>query len=578
MMNFEKTFAQVLSTPVSVPTQTPTTQGPSSSPQKVSTGADKFTNTKDLDHHHQQYESNFNFGLRCGHSKMQVHNAITKLGLKCDTTSLLAELIRSNITLEDESLRGEVYYSDEEDELLCDTDNNLDTSQYPAPHQQEDLRPIIIDGCNIAFNHGVRRQFSCKGIQLAVDWFRDRGHRDITVFIPLWRKDSKKTAADQEVLQTLEEEGILRYTPPKCYDDRFMLNLAAKTGGIVVSNDNFRDLVREKPEFQTIVNERLLMYIFAKDFFMPPDDPLGRYGPSLDTFLSKSSKGKQRECPYGRRCTYGPKCKYSHPDKRPSEHVMVAEKLRKQTAAISPSSAPSAASTPVSAKPLVSTKPAISVKPATPVSVSVSKPVCMPISTSADACLPVSTSLPTTLPVPVKPVTAKPVAVCTSTQTQPVCASTQTQPAMPKPLKLLFPISSSCLPPVPKPGKPLGAVKPVFNVSLTTTTSSPVNVSSPPGPVPAITTTTTSQTTKSVTVIVPVSTTSSVPAPAIKSTKPTTRRPRRSNGCHPPVCFIPPPLPPPQMFAPHPYYHRQLLQPPPPAYVQCMPPPSMYYL
>ncbi|CAG5865297.1 unnamed protein product, partial [Menidia menidia] len=37
--------------------------------------------------------------------------------------------------------------------------------------------------------HGNKEVFSCQGIQLAVDWFLERGHRDVTVFVPAWRKE-----------------------------------------------------------------------------------------------------------------------------------------------------------------------------------------------------------------------------------------------------------------------------------------------------------------------------------------------------------------------------------------------------
>lgn len=36
---------------------------------------------------------------------------------------------------------------------------------------------------------------------------------------------------------------------------------------------------------------------------MPPDDPLGRHGPSLDNFLRKkplTSEHKKQPCPYGK--------------------------------------------------------------------------------------------------------------------------------------------------------------------------------------------------------------------------------------------------------------------------------------
>lgn len=45
-----------------------------------------------------------------------------------------------------------------------------------------------------------------------------------------------------------------------------------------------------------MVEERILMYSFVNDHFMPPDDPLGRTGPTLDNFL----RGQPRKVS----CTY----------------------------------------------------------------------------------------------------------------------------------------------------------------------------------------------------------------------------------------------------------------------------------
>ncbi|KAK1336286.1 hypothetical protein QTO34_004091 [Cnephaeus nilssonii] len=52
-------------------------------------------------------------------------------------------------------------------------------------------------------NHGNKEVFSCRGIKLAVDWFLERGHRDITVFVPAWRKEQSRPDA----LITAEAEG-----------------------------------------------------------------------------------------------------------------------------------------------------------------------------------------------------------------------------------------------------------------------------------------------------------------------------------------------------------------------------------
>lgn len=117
-----------------------------------------------------------------------------------------------------------------------------------------------------------------------------------------------------------------------CYDDRYILKLASESDGIVVSNDNYRDLVNENPEFKKIVEERLLMFSFVNDRFMPPDDPLGRKGPSLDNFLRRKPRALayRNGCPYGKKCTYGNKCKYYHPERGNLPQRSVTERLVEQ--------------------------------------------------------------------------------------------------------------------------------------------------------------------------------------------------------------------------------------------------------
>jgi ribonuclease ZC3H12 len=200
----------------------------------------------------------------------------------------------------------------------------------------------VIDGSNVAMSHGNKEVFSCRGIAICVDWFKQRGHKDITVFVPKWRKESARPdnpIKEQDILNELEKERILVYTPSRsltngkrmvCYDDRYILKLAVENDGIVVSNDNYRDLLQENSDFKKVVEERILMYSFVNDRFMPPDDPLGHKGPTLDNFLKiQPKKIDQQICPYGakKKCTYGNKCKFYHPERGSQPHKSVAERL-----------------------------------------------------------------------------------------------------------------------------------------------------------------------------------------------------------------------------------------------------------
>ena len=100
-------------------------------------------------------------------------------------------------------------------------------------------------------------------------------------------------SSDPNLLKRLEQSGHLVLTPSwtvngsliSSYDDRYIVQYAASNGGIIVSNDNYRDIMHESTEMKKAVKERLLMYNFIYNTFILPNDPLGWHGPKLDRFL-----------------------------------------------------------------------------------------------------------------------------------------------------------------------------------------------------------------------------------------------------------------------------------------------------
>uniref|UniRef100_A0A0N5APE5 C3H1-type domain-containing protein n=1 Tax=Syphacia muris TaxID=451379 RepID=A0A0N5APE5_9BILA len=218
-------------------------------------------------------------------------------------------------------------------------------TQLPAKHVNVpmpiSLRSIVIDGSNIAMAHGRKEVFSCAGINECVQFFKRRGHTDILVFVPQFRRETARSdcpITDQHILEKLDREKILVWTPSRyisgrrivCHDDRYILKTAEEKDAVIVSNDEYRDLIKENPQYRKLVEQRLLMYTFVDGKFLPPDDPLGRRGPKLAQFLSKTPQLSSTQlCPYGRKCTYGNKCKYFHPERPNGLHVSVAERLIK---------------------------------------------------------------------------------------------------------------------------------------------------------------------------------------------------------------------------------------------------------
>lgn len=153
----------------------------------------------------------------------------------------------------------------------------------------EGLRPIVIDGSNIAFAHGVvTGSFSVKGIELVTEYFVNRGHKEVVAFLPQYRLKE-----NPEVLKKMEQKGRVVFTPSRragnlkisSYDDRMILDYATEKGAIVISRDNYRDIYEEDTKYKETIENHILMPTFVGNTLMFPPDPLGRFGPRLDDFL-----------------------------------------------------------------------------------------------------------------------------------------------------------------------------------------------------------------------------------------------------------------------------------------------------
>ncbi|XP_062291384.1 endoribonuclease ZC3H12A [Scomber scombrus] len=311
-----------------------------------------------------QLDSQLDFFHKLGYSTAQVQAVQKKYGPTMDTDKVLGELVRIGAGTE-VAKQGPVTMSVLVPRGDIRTPSPTLLMPVTSPQSREEisedkdaLRPIVIDGSNVAMSHGNKEVFSCLGIQLAVNFFLDRGHTQVTVFVPSWRKEQPRPdvpITDQHILRDLEKRKILVFTPSRrvagrrvvCNDDCFIVQLGYESDGIIVSNDMYRDLQGEKPEWKRFIEERLLMYSFVNDKFMPPDDPLGRHGPTLENFLRKIPKTQKKQpCPYGKKCTYGIKCKFHHPERAKQSNRLLADALRERH----PSTAqkqPSARSSPV---------------------------------------------------------------------------------------------------------------------------------------------------------------------------------------------------------------------------------------
>ena len=111
-------------------------------------------------------------------------------------------------------------------------------------HARKRLRPIVIDGQNVAVAHGKeiargfdsKLRFSARGIQIIVKYFVDRGHKkqEVVVWLPEILKDKldkkfKDFRDNKAIIEKLEEDGHIKYSEVRTlscgeirvsYDDR----------------------------------------------------------------------------------------------------------------------------------------------------------------------------------------------------------------------------------------------------------------------------------------------------------------------------------------------------------------------
>lgn len=247
-------------------------------------------------------------------------------------------------------------------------------------NDKSNLRPIIIDSEDVGCS-GNKQIFSLSRVKQVADFFEKKNHK-VYVIMSLKRKEqimmnnnssnllsqpsgsntnlaqvgtdssissqqsssttqntvnnnqpTQATTQDQIILQELDKKNLVHYTPYKrigCKSIMYnvesaMLQFAASKKAIIVSNNNFRRFLNQSDEYKQVIEERVLMYSFIDDTFMPAEDPLGKNGPSLNNFLRFEPFANQqymKRCPYKKKCTYGSKCKFWHPERGDQSNQM----------------------------------------------------------------------------------------------------------------------------------------------------------------------------------------------------------------------------------------------------------------
>ncbi|XP_044735920.1 NEDD4-binding protein 1-like [Chrysoperla carnea] len=209
---------------------------------------------------------------------------------------VISDFVQRIKQLEDQFIKHALLPQNEQN-----TQNNQTNSNYnpkfgsniynPKQVVKRGLRLIVIDGSNVAMGHSNGKYFSCEGLKICIDYFLKRGH-EVKAFVPQYRRQHHQSS-NPELLEHLAKCNLVIFTPSRQvngrliipYDDRYIVQCAAERGGVIVSNDNYRDLLAENPAWRETITKRLLMWTWCGDMIMFPIDPCGRGGPSLDSFL-----------------------------------------------------------------------------------------------------------------------------------------------------------------------------------------------------------------------------------------------------------------------------------------------------
>uniref|UniRef100_A0A1I8PJY4 RNase NYN domain-containing protein n=1 Tax=Stomoxys calcitrans TaxID=35570 RepID=A0A1I8PJY4_STOCA len=212
--------------------------------------------------------------------------------ITCAADKKLTKTLKANNRQKPPAAYSELFTAGEKKQLEVYNTNTYNPNAGEAITSKK--RPVIIDGSNVAFKHSLNKGFSVKGLKIAIEYFEKLGH-DVKAVIPQFRMNNNKST-DPAELDKLDKMGKIMQTPCKnlpgltstSYDDRMILQLAAEIDGVIVSNDNYRDLIHENPAFKKIIESRVIGYTWFNDIFMLPKDPYGKWGPSLDMILNRS--------------------------------------------------------------------------------------------------------------------------------------------------------------------------------------------------------------------------------------------------------------------------------------------------
>lgn len=129
-------------------------------------------------------------------------------------------------------------------------------SAQPAPEREQASNIVLVDGSNVA--HSIEGEPPHVANIIAVrDKLREEGFEPIIVADAALRHQID----DQARYEKLIEDGQVRQAPAGTDADYFILSFARELGAGIVSNDRFRDRIKQFPE----ARERVIRFMIVQD-------------------------------------------------------------------------------------------------------------------------------------------------------------------------------------------------------------------------------------------------------------------------------------------------------------------------
>eukprot|EP00002_Diphylleia_rotans_P020450 TRINITY_DN3967_c0_g1_i5.p1 TRINITY_DN3967_c0_g1~~TRINITY_DN3967_c0_g1_i5.p1 ORF type:complete len:539 (-),score=93.14 TRINITY_DN3967_c0_g1_i5:297-1913(-) len=155
--------------------------------------------------------------------------------------------------------------------LVPDRPYNKLLEQYPEL-KGVTLRPVVIDGSNLACAHGRHATFSAEGLRLGAEYFHS-ANVVVKITIPIFRRS--KIPPDQQkpplvdndgILDILHEKGILVEVPTKSYEDHAVVDLAMAMNAVIITNDAYADF--KNPNLREYIAKNTFSFTLTDSAFL----------------------------------------------------------------------------------------------------------------------------------------------------------------------------------------------------------------------------------------------------------------------------------------------------------------------